>query len=94
MREDKNVTNTVNLSEPEVIYSSSKRRKLILFKSFEQGEEYELRTMAAKTPEQRMHKLEAMRKFFLREYLTADGNWKPIKRIITMQPPKTNDEFC
>jgi hypothetical protein len=73
--------NNDQLREPEIAY----RKKRIQFSSsFEEEEEVKRKMMAAMPAEERMKNPERMRKHFLSHRLTADGKWKPLKRIITI----------
>ena len=83
----KTKTKEPKANEPVAAYGA---KRIHFFKSFEEQEEYELIQMAALSPKELLNKLEMMRRFFLRTYLTADGNWPPLKRIITITKPKSN----
>jgi hypothetical protein len=73
--------NKNQLSEPESAY---RKKRIQFYSSFEEAEEDKRKMMAAMSPEERMRNLERMRKRFLSHRLTADGKWKPLKRIITI----------
>ena len=75
---------TSEVNEPAISYG---KRTIHVFKSFAEEEQFKLKKMAAMTPEQLMDTLEAMRRFFLKEHLLADGKWKPLERIITIRKP-------
>ena len=83
MEQNKKNKEQSQANEPIVHYSTG-GKKLVFFSSFEQQEEYELKQMASLTKDELLNKLEDMRKFFLRDHLLPDGNWAPVKRIITI----------
>lgn len=72
------------VNEPIAFYGVP---SLHIFKSAEEQEEFELIQMANRTPEESLNKLEAMRRFFFKEYLLPNGKWPPVKRIITFREP-------
>ncbi|MCB0472603.1 MAG: hypothetical protein KDC56_06050 [Flavobacteriaceae bacterium] len=74
--------------EPLTFYADT-GKKIVFFQSHKQQEIYELKQMAAMTPAERLHKLEEMRKFFLRQFLLPNGDWPPVRRTITFTKPVT-----
>ena len=87
----KQITEEKKVNEPATAYKPVQKPgdNIHFFSSFEQQEDFKRRQMAAMTPDELLSNLESMRKFFLRQYLSADGNWMPLSKIITFQKPKT-----
>ena len=88
MDQNKKTKEQSQVNEPAIHYSPG-GKKLVFFNSFEQQEEYELKQMASLSKDELLNKLEDMRKFFLRDHLLPNGNWAPVKRIITILKAKT-----
>ncbi|MCX6257049.1 MAG: hypothetical protein NTW49_03990 [Bacteroidia bacterium] len=59
-------------------------KTILVFDSPEEQKEYERRCMASLSPSQLIDNLEKMRKMFLSEYLTIDGDWPPLDKVITI----------
>jgi hypothetical protein len=68
-------------SEPE---TADHKKCMQFYSSFEEAENDKRKVMAMMSPVERMQNLERMRKHFLSHRLDAEGNWKPLKRIITI----------
>jgi hypothetical protein len=67
--------------EPSVAYGS---KRLTFFNSFDEAEEHSLKEMKGHTFEQRLANLEILRKRYFNSLLLPNGNWPPLKRIITV----------
>jgi hypothetical protein len=59
-------------------------KKITVFKSFDEAEEYRLRNMASHTYTQRMENLAALRRSTYKGILLPDGNMPPLKKKITV----------
>jgi hypothetical protein len=82
MEDDQNKVN-----EPGVEYSPAGKstRTITFFKSFEEAELHGLRQMASHTYEERLANLEILRKRTYHHLLLPNGQWPPLKRIITIE---------
>jgi len=79
--------NNYQLNDPAASYSAEKR--ITFFSSMQEMDEYKITEMAKLTHEQLLANLNTFRKSTFREYLTADGNWPKMERIITMKQSST-----
>ena len=59
-------------------------KKITIFNSFDEAEEYRLRNMASHTHEQRMENLAALRKSTYKKPLLPDGSIPPLRKVITV----------
>ena len=63
--------------EPAAEYG---KKRIMVFNSFEEENEYTQRQYAALSYEERMTNLETLRKRIFYKLLNADGNWSPLLR--------------
>ena len=74
-------------SEPAAEYSAAKQ--ITFFNSHHEMEEAKISKMASMNHFELLSNLEIMRKFMLREYLTAEGKWPKLSLSITIKPANT-----
>ncbi len=84
MNVDEDNKSDKELNEPSVGYN---RKEIMVFYSAEEQADYERKIMASLTHEELLSKLEAMRKFFLRDYLLPNGEWPPLSKKIRILTP-------
>lgn len=84
------MTGDDNINEPEAIYGAvPSKKKIVFFNSFDEAEEYGLKEMAGHSYEERLQNLETMRKRMYAHLLLPNGEWPPLKKIITIEKAST-----
>lgn len=76
--------------KPDEFSDNYKRRSIAVFSSFEDQELYEIQKNNSLSPEERIEKLEKLRKIFLKQYLLPNGNWPSLSRTISIHNPKAS----
>lgn len=80
--------NENKVNEPAADYVKplpDNKRSITFFKSFEEAELHGLKEMAAHSHAQRLINLEIIRKRTYAHLLLPNGEWPPLKRVITIE---------
>jgi hypothetical protein len=84
----KTKNNSLKAEEPLTTY---RKNEIKIFNSFEEEAEYVALQSFNTSYAQRLKNLEMLRKQVFNQYLLPDGTWQPIKPIIAILKPYTND---
>jgi len=90
----KEETDVGSVNEPAIPYpfqQPESNSTVQFFSSLNEMGEAQLKKMAAMSHTELMSNLNVLRRIAYKEFVDADGNWLPLKRVIRITEPKVNE---